>query len=92
MRYLVWLPLRVGALILLLIMTVSGFLRMLLRGITGCCGMAFILLPIYMLIVAIHSTAATLYFRTRALDVKFGFAKPEEVEGLRERFWTFWER
>lgn len=92
MRYLLWLPLRVGALILLLIMTVCGFLRMLLRGIGACCVMGFILLPIYMLIVAIHSTAATLYFRICALDVKFGFAKPEEVEGRRERFWTFGEQ
>ena len=96
MRYLLWLPLRVSALILLSIMTVFGFLRALLRGFTRAdqtppstpgCLMQFILLPIYAPIAAIYLAAFALYRRIIALDVKFGFAKPEEVQRLYNKYW-----
>lgn len=88
MRYILWLPLRVSALILLSIVTVFGFLRALLRGLTGAdqvppsttsCLVQFILLPIYAPVAVIYLGAFALYHRIIALDVKFGFAKPDET-------------
>ena len=91
MRYLLWLPLRVVALILLPIITVFGFLRMLLRVIGGAnqmspspagCLVQFILLPVYLPVMVIYYVASILYLRIVALDVRFGFATPEEAQKL----------
>jgi hypothetical protein len=94
MRYVVWLPLRLVSVCLLAIVTVFGFLRAILREVTGanqvppsCFGnlLQLVLLPIWGPIFIIYLLAWRLYQRTIDLDVKYGFAKRAEVERLREK-------
>lgn len=96
MKYLLWPFLRVAALVLLVILTVSGFLRAALRALTGAnrvppptfgCLVQFLTLPIFVPIMLIYFTSARLYLEIMVLDVKLGFAKPEE--GLRVAAQTF---
>lgn len=96
MKYLLWPLLRVAALVLLVLVTVFGFLRAVLRGLTGAnqippptfgCLVQFLTLPIFVPIMLIYFVLARLYLEIMVLDVKFGFAKPEE--GLRVAVHTF---
>lgn len=91
MRYLFWLPIRITALVLMAILTVSGFLGTLLQAIIApvrplpILGLLIqlILLPIYAPIVFIYTATSKLYMRTVvALDLKFGFATPDEAQEL----------
>jgi len=91
MRYLFWLPIRITALILQAILAVFGLLRLLLVAIQApvrglpLLGLLIqlILLPIYAPIVLIYTATSKLYMRTVvALDLKFGFATPDEVKEL----------
>ena len=96
MKYILWPFLRVVALVLLVVLTVSGFLRVALRALTGAnqvppptfgCLVQFLTLPIFVPIMLIYFTSARLYLEIMVLDVKLGFAKPEE--GLRVAAQTF---
>lgn len=89
MRYFLWLPLRISALILLPILAVSGFLRATLRGFTGAdvdsgsssplgCLMQFILLPAYAPIALIYLTVRRFFNEIMVHDIKFGFARPDK--------------
>jgi len=88
MKYILWPFLRVAALVLLLLLTVSGFLRFALRALTGAnqippptlgCLLQFVLLPVFLPIMVIYFTSSRLYLEIMVLDVKLGFAKPEEA-------------
>jgi len=96
MKYLLWPLLRVAALVLLVLVTVFGFLRAVLRELTGAnqippptfgCLLQFLTLPVFLPTMFIYLTSARLYLEIMVLDVKFGFAKPEE--GLRVAARTF---
>ncbi len=99
MRYLLWPFLRLTTLVLLIIVTTTGFFRAVLRALTGAnqippptfgCLLQFVTLPIFVPIMLIYFTSARLYLEIMVLDVKFGFAKPEE--GLRVAERTFPEK
>lgn len=93
MRYLLWPLLRAGALVLLPIITVFGGLMSLLKGITPILSSCFLLgcllylplLPLVGLIAVIHYTASRLYLEIMFLDVKLGFAQPDEVLSVVKR-------
>ena len=96
MKYLLWPFLRLAALVLLVLVTVFGFLRAVLRALTGAnqippptfgCLLQFLTLPVFLLTMFIYLTSARLHLEIMVLDVKFGFAKPEE--GLRVAVQTF---
>ncbi len=96
MKYLLWPFLRVVALVLLVLVTVFGFLRAVLRALTGAnqippptsgCLLQFISSPIFSPILFIYLSSARLYLEIIVMDVKLGFAKPEE--GLRVAAQTF---
>lgn len=96
MKYFLWPLLRVVALVLLVIVSYFGFLRAALRALTGAnqippppfgCLLQFLTLPIFVPIMLIYLASARLYLEIIALDVKLGFAKPEE--GLRVAAQTF---
>jgi len=99
MKYLLWPFLRVAALVLLVLVSVFGFLRMVLRALTGANQIPpptsgrlfqFLTLPIFLPILFIYLSSARLYLEIMVLDVKLGFAKPEE--GLRVATQTFPEK
>lgn len=99
MKYLLWPFLRVAALVLLVLVTVFGFLRAVLRVLTGAnqippptsgCLFQFLTLPIFLPILFIYLSSARLYLEIMILDVKLGFAKPEE--GLRVAAQAFPEK
>jgi len=99
MKYLLWPFLRVAALVLLVLVSVFGFFRVVLRALTGAnqippstfgCLVQFITLPMFMPISFIYLASARLYLEIMVLDVKFGFAKSEE--GLRVAERTFPEK
>jgi len=91
MRYLFWLPIRITSLVLQFILAIFGFLRLLLWAIQApvrglpLVGLLIqlILLPTYLPIVFIYLATSKLYMRTVvALDLKFGFATPDEAQEL----------
>ena len=95
MKYLFWPFLRFAALALLVVLTVSGFLRTALRALTGAnqippsragCWMQAITLPLFAPIAAIYHIAVTLYLWVIFFDVKLGFTSPEEGFALAFRF------
>jgi len=96
MKYVLWPFLRVAALVLLVVVTIFGFLRTTLRKLTGAdqtppptfgCLLQFLTLPIFAPIMLIYFISARLYLEIIVLDVKLGFAKPKE--GLRVATQTF---
>jgi len=91
MRFLFWLPIRISSLVLQAILAVFGFLRLLLSAIGTLVGavpilgllIQLILLPIYAPVMFIYDAISKLYMRTIvALDLKLGFATPDEVKEL----------
>jgi hypothetical protein len=88
MRYLLWPLLRAASLLFGAIITVSAWLKAILRGVTGwSCLLQLILMPAFALTAMIYHTARRLYLEIAVLDVKLGFAQPEK--GLRLAEQTF---
>jgi hypothetical protein len=96
MNYLLWPFLRATAVMLLVVLTVSGFLRAALRALTGAnqippsqagCWMQFITLPLFAPIVFIYYLAQTLYLWVIFFDVKLGFTSLEKGFDLAFRFY-----
>jgi hypothetical protein len=88
MTYLLWPVVRVVALILLLLLTFSSFMRLLLRGIGGAdqvppsplgCLIQFIMLPLFLPVILLYYASHRAYLETMVLDVKLGFASPDEA-------------
>jgi len=88
MKYLFWPFLRLFALVLLVVVTIFGVLRGLLRALSGAnqippstsgCLMQVLLMPIFLPIAFVYFVFARLYLEIMVIDVKLGFSKPEEV-------------
>lgn len=96
MKYLLWPLVRVVALLLLTVLSISGFFRVALRALAGAnqippsplgLFLQSILSPVFLPIMVIYLISSRLYLEVMVVDVKLGFAKSEE--GLRVAAQTF---